>query len=42
MELEELKERLSDLLERQAEYPQCEHISKEIDRVLEQIGELEE
>lgn len=42
MELEELKERLSDLLERLAQNPRCEHISKEITRVIKRIKELEE
>ena len=38
---QELLDRLDMLFERLGEYPWCEHIAKEIDRVQEAIEELE-
>lgn len=36
------EEYLTELLEQQAKYPQCEHISKQIDVVLEKMKEMED
>jgi len=37
---ENLKEQISYLIEKQAIYPNCEHISKQIDRLIEKRDEL--
>jgi hypothetical protein len=42
LEKRELLDRLKMLLIRQEQYPQCEHISKEIDVVVQRLRELDD